>query len=391
MMRIGSVLIQNLAVQVALSADPGIRGQSVVIGGLPFETKPVRDASPEAAASGVKSGMPLHQAYALCPEARFLPCDDKKCEEVSEKVVDILERFSPVVEVQERGCAYLDVSGIESEASLAQELLAAISGTGLRAHLGISSGRFFSWAAAFTSKREVAVIVPPGREKEFIAPFSIDFLPCSAETNERLQMLGIRFIGELSRFPPEALAAQFGDEGVLIYELACGIDQAPLMPRKKPEIIIEGTELDPPATTDIVMLQSCQALLDRLLPKARAGGKVCRELLVKVSFASGELWEKKLPMKDATSSKDVILNRIRAWMEGVRFPAPATDVKLAFWLAPETGKRLSLWSDDRLRPGLAAVVNELKLRFNYQPLKKAEEVKPSPILPERRFRLIDID
>jgi nucleotidyltransferase/DNA polymerase involved in DNA repair len=388
-MRIGCVLIQSLAVQLALSVDPGMRGQPVVIGGLPFEAKPVHDASPEAAASGVKLGMPLHEAHTLCPEARFLPCDDKKCEEIFEKVVDILERFSPLVEVEKPGCAYLDVSGIQSELSLAQEVLAAISGTGLRAHLGISSGRFFSWAAAFTSKPEVAVIVPPGEEKEFIAPFSIDFLPCSAETKERLQMLGIRFIGELSRFPREALAAQFGSEGILIYELTCGIDQTPLMPRKKPQVIAEGTELDPPATTDIEMLQSCQSLLDRLLPEVRAEGKACREVLVKVSFALGELWEKKLPLKEATSSKDIILNRIRVWLEGVKFPAPATEVRLSLWLTAETGKRLSLWPDNRLRPGLAAVANELKLRFNYQPLKKAEEVKPSPILPERRFRLID--
>jgi DNA polymerase-4 len=388
-MRIGCVLIQSLAVQLALSADLGMRGQPVVIGGLPFEAKRVRDASPEAAASGVRVGMPLQEVRALCLEAVFLPSDDNRCQDIFEKVVDILETFSPLVEVGEEGCAYLDVSGIQREPSLAQEVLAAISGIGLSAHLGISRGRFFSRAAAFTSKPEVAVIVPPGKEKKFIAPFSIDFLPCSAETSERLKLLGIRFIGELSRFSREALAAQFGSEGTLLYELAGGIDHTPLMPRKKPEVIAEGTELDPPATTDMEILQSCQALLDRLLPEVRAEGKVCRGVLVKVRFALGELWEKKLPLKEATGSKDAILNRIRAWLEGVKFPAPATEVRLSLWLTAETGERLSLWPDNRLRPGLASVANELKLRFDYQPLKKAEEVKPSPILPERRFRLVD--
>lgn len=391
--RFACVLIPNMAVQLAVAADPDLYGQPVVIGGQAFEPTPVCDASPQAIAGGVKVGMPLHQAYALCPQARFLPYDGKAVSEAFDKVADILEEgFSPVVDTEELGCAYLDVSGIRSERNLASEILAAISiDTRLSACLGISTGKFFSRVAAITSRPEAPVLVLGGKEKEFIAPFSIDFLPCSAETKERLKLLGLRFIGELSQFSREALAAQFGSDGILVYELASGIDRTLLTPRKKPEVISDGAELDLPEASYIEILQCCRTLLERLLTIVKAQGKVCREVLLKISFAAGNPWQKIFPLKQATSSADVILARIQIWLETTRFPALATEVRLSLWLTTETGRRLHLLPEQMARQELARAANELRLRFNYQPLKKIEEAKPSPILPERRFRLIDMD
>ena len=391
--RFACVLIPNLAVQLAVAADPDLYGQPVVIGGQAFQATPVCDASPEAVASGVKVGMSLYQAYALCPEARFLPDDGKTVSEAFEKVADMLEeRFSPVVDTEDFGCAYLDCRGVRSEPSLALKILTAISvNARLSACLGISNGKFFSRVAAITSRPESPVIVPDGEEKEFIAPFSVDFLPCSAETKERLKLLGLRFVGEVNQFSKEALAAQFNSDGILAHELASGIDQTPLTPRKKPEVISDGAELDLPEASYIEILQCCRTLLERLLTVVKAQGKVCREVLLKITFAASNPWEKRFPLKEATSSADVILARIKTWLETTRFPALVTGVELSLWLTTETGRRLHLLPEQMARQELARAANELRLRFNYQPLKKMEEVKPKPILPERRFRLIDMD
>jgi len=47
--------------------------------------------------------------------------------------------------------------------------------------MGISDGRFFSGVAALTTN-EGLLIVPPGEDKAFIAPKSIDLLPATTET-----------------------------------------------------------------------------------------------------------------------------------------------------------------------------------------------------------------
>ena len=391
-MRIACILIPSLPVQVAIARDPNLRGQPLVIGGLPFEGKAVIDASAEAMACGIKPGMPLHEAHALCPRARFLPAEEKRWEETFGKVTTILGRFSPVVEVACLGCAYIDITGVQDEEKLGRDILTSISSdAGLVARLAVSGGKFFSHLAAFTTEPDVPVIISTGKEKEFIAPFSVQFLPCPDGVKAQLGLLGIRFIGDLARYSSEALVAQFGSDGAVIHDLAHGIDRSPLVPRVIPEAVTESVALDFPAASFIEILRTCEVVLDRLLNAMNVQGKLCREVRIRLSFISGASEERRLPLKQPTNSRDAILSRLRTWLEGARFPAPAMQVKLSLCLTRDQGRRLSLWSNQmQVSQELSRVAKELRLRFGYQPIKKVQVIRPEPILPERRFRLTEV-
>ena len=272
-MRVACVFIKSLPIRVALICNPDRRGQPLVIGGSPSDAGPVCDASPEAMACGVQPGMALRQAYALCPEAVFLPSDEDRCRKAFGTVADVLEHFGPTVEMESLGCAYLDVTGVSDGEALGRHMMADIlARTELRGCVGISSSKFFSHAAALTSTPEEPAVVPCGVERDFIAPFSIDFLPCSAGTRERLHNFGIRSIGQLTRFSKEALVAQFGSEGTRIHELAHGIDGSPLIPRKKADALVFAADIEPPAVTASRLLSKCQTLLEKPLQEARARG-----------------------------------------------------------------------------------------------------------------------
>jgi nucleotidyltransferase/DNA polymerase involved in DNA repair len=392
-MRVGCVLIRNFAVQLARRDNPQLRDRPIVIGDSASQGKAVFDASPEAAARGVKGGMSCREAASLCPEAIFVQPDEARYEQVFEEVLSILDDFSPAVEAAELGCAYLDVTGVGDEEELAHGIGSRISReTTLSASVGISSGKFFSWLAAFSARAEAPVIVQTGKEREFVAPFSISMLPCSERTKDRLRLLGIRMIGELARFSLDAMAAHFGKEGSIMYELARGIDQSPVVPRKKPEAICGTAELDPPATTYLEMLAACEQILKKLIPQVTARRKVCREIRVRLRLPSGLAQEKRLPLKDATSVRQSLLTRLRAWLEGTTFPEPVAGLELSLLLEAESGRRLSLWSKQAgLRQELARAASYLKKRFGYQPMKKVLAVEPQPLLPERRFRLVDLD
>jgi len=391
-MRVACILVHNLPVQVAIASDPGLCGQPVVLGGLPFEGKTVYDASPEAVAYGIKPGMELHEAYAFCPEARFLPADDKSYDSAFEKVTTILERFSPLVDVECLGCAYIDISGVQNEDKLSKEILADISAEcQLSGCLAVSGGKFFSRIAAVTSGTEVPVIVPRGKEKDFVAPFSVQFLPCTGETKERLNRLCVRFIGQLTEYSRESLAAQFGADGVEMHRLACGIDRSPLVPRAKSEVVADSVEFDSPATSLIEILQTSETMLGKLLEMVNAQGKMCRDVLIRLSFTSGTSEERRLPLKEPTNSSAVILGRLQTWLEAIRFSAPAEEIHLSLSLTRDQGKKLSLWPEQkRVKQELTRAAYELKLRFGYQPIKKAQTVSPEPILPERKFKFTEV-
>jgi len=398
-MRVACVLIHNFAVQVAVTHDRQLRRRPLIIGGSPFEAKPVYDASPEAAACGVEPGMPLRRAYALCPEARFLPSDEKGYRELFEQVIAILDGFSPVVEVEGMGCAYLDIAGVDSEHDLAHEIRGSIFlPTRLNACLGISSNKFLSRTAAFVTNAQAPLIAPQGEEREFIAPFSITLLPCSAETKRRLHLLGIRTIGQLSRFSREALQVQFGRDGAIAYGLARGIDDIPLIPRKKPDLINDAAEFDPPLVASHQLAQASEVMLDRLL--ALTKGKVCHQIKLQLGFPSGSFREGKLPLKEATPCKSVIMSRMMAWLGELSLPEPVSRMDLSLELGREQelvdssppkpiNHQLSTIRWGGGREEVSRVANLLQARFGYQPLKRVVITDPDALLPERRFKFAD--
>ncbi len=391
-MRIACMVINNFPVQVVLRSCRDWQGHPMIIGGLPSESKPVRDASPEATAFGIKSGMPLRQAYALCPDAKFLPLDERGYEEAFEEVISILESFSPVVDVQGLGYAYIDAVGVPSEANLADDIAETIlNKTGLKVCLGIGNSKFVSRVAATSSTPESPVVVPDDKERDFAAPFPVDLLPCSEYARERLHLFGISLIGQLCQFSREVLMAQFGSEGLLLYELAHGIDRTPLTPRKKPEIAIAIAELDFPVTTYLQIVHYCQAILAAPLEKARAQGKACSELSVKITLASGNSQQRRLTFKQATVSVSVILDRLRTWLETITLTTDVAGIQLSLLLVRESGKRLYLWTGEEKRDdGPRKLASDLKARFGYQPLTKVQLVDAGAMLPERRFKFAEV-
>lgn len=390
-MRVAFVLVKSLPVQLAVLDNPGLLHQPLVIGGSSRETRPVYDASKGAASSGVRPGLSLHQAYALCPEAIFLPADEGRYRQAMAEVTDVLDDFSPVVEVDGVGSAYIDITGVPKEEALAEEIAAQIyRRTRLKCCIGISDGRFFARVAALTTNENV-LTVPPGGDKAFIASMPIDLLPGPAETLQRIRYLGLRTIGQLAGFPSESLVAQFGSEGARYHDLANGIDRTRLTPQGKPATVAVAIDLEPPATICLQVLYACQTVLQDPLEETRRQGKSCREMLVRVGFTSGDSIEGRLRFKQPTVSISHIQHRLHSWLDEVTFPSPVVRLELELTLTGEAGTNLRLWSGAMTpRQGTMEVARNLKERFGYQPLKQVRELDPDARLPERRFGLTDV-
>src|SRR5208337_2668587 len=91
--------------------DPRLRGKPVIVGGNANDPSVVASASYPARAFGVRSAMPIAQARRLCPNAIFLPGNFKAYGEFSERVREILLRFTPLVEAASLDDFYLDFTG----------------------------------------------------------------------------------------------------------------------------------------------------------------------------------------------------------------------------------------------------------------------------------------
>ena len=80
--------------------------------------------------------------------------------------------------------------------------------------------------------------------------------------------------------------------------------------------------------------------------------------------------------------------RLVAWLEEVNFSEPVNQMEVSLKLGQEQGKNLHLLPQQRGRE-VRKVAQLLKMRFGYQPLKKALITDPDALLPERRFKFTD--
>ena len=72
-MSIACLVIPHFALRVALLDRPELDGAPLVLGPAQGGRPVVTDATPEAAAHGVRIGLGLREAIALCPEAMTAP------------------------------------------------------------------------------------------------------------------------------------------------------------------------------------------------------------------------------------------------------------------------------------------------------------------------------
>jgi nucleotidyltransferase/DNA polymerase involved in DNA repair len=396
-MKVACVRFDRFAAVVEVREQPGLESRPFVIGGYPSERKPVFECSAEAAELGVAPGMTLRQAQHLCPDAVFLPLDRDKYLRAFDEVVDVLDAFSPTVETDTLGRAFIDITGMERLFGPDERLAGTISAevlqrTRLEPRIGVGSSKFVAATAAAVAPGPDPAIVRKGREREFLAPLPADLLPVSGETKRRLDLLGLRTLGQIASLPPDAVSGQFGREGVLAHKLAGGVDERPLVPRAKPSVLEDEVCGDGALETVDSLLAALGALLDRLVPALRSRNQVCGQVRLCFHLNGSGSWHESLTLKEPTDSKRDILSFMRNRLETVAFPADITGVRLGLaQLGGERGRQDSLFSGERARreERLRIVVKHLQTLFGSNPLRRVVPVDPCSRIPERRSVLME--
>src|SRR5246500_2340184 len=210
--------------------DPSLKGKAVVVGGRPNERGVCAAASYEARKFGVHSAMPLRTAYKLCPHAIFVDGHPDRYRDYSHRVRQVLDRFSPLVEMASSDEAYLDMTG--SERLLGPPLAAAHSlhqaiqsETALNCSIGIATSRLVAKITSDQAKPNGILWVLPGEEARFLAPLDVRKIPGVGKSTEKsLHALGIRKIGDLAALDESFLESKFGKWGLALAGKAVGED-----------------------------------------------------------------------------------------------------------------------------------------------------------------------
>ena len=197
---------------VAVKEHPELRGKPVIVGGSPAGRGVVTSATYEARVFGVRSAMPAAQAVRLCPQAVFVRVSGESIRWHAERFRDILDRYSPVVEVVSVDEAYLDTGnswrlyggGVELARRLKERVRDEL---GLVVSLGVASNRLVAKIASDLGKPDGFTVVPHGSEAATLAPLPIERLPgIGPKSAERLRQHGIQTLGQLAAAPERMIA-----------------------------------------------------------------------------------------------------------------------------------------------------------------------------------------
>jgi len=222
----------------------------------------VVSASNEAKRLGVKEGDSVRHAQRACPDAVIFKADYTSYKLVFEEFLDILSEFSPMLEPDSLGSAYMDVTAGRNLFGDPSELCARImrevaQRLDMPLLIGCASNKLLAKIASGMGKMGTVpetlfrrglspfFRVRPGGEADFLEPLPVSALDTvNSKIEKRLGELGISNIGQLSRVSERALVSQFGPIGSFIRRQSLGIDFSPVKAAYPPEVInIEHTFL----------------------------------------------------------------------------------------------------------------------------------------------------
>ena len=210
--------------------DPSLKGKPVVVGGQRDQRGVVSAASYAARKFGVHSAMPLRTAARLCPQAIFVDGHPDRYRDCSRKVHEVLQSFSPLVDMASIDEAYMDLTGTErlhgpplSAAHALHEKMKRV--TQLNCSIGIATSRLVAKITSDQAKPNGIVWVIPGHEARFLAPLDIRKVPGVGKATEKaLHDVGIRKVGDLAALDESFLKQRFGQWGLALAGKARGLD-----------------------------------------------------------------------------------------------------------------------------------------------------------------------
>jgi DNA polymerase IV len=210
--------------------DPSLKGKPVVVGGQRNERGVVSAASYAARKFGVHSAMPLRTAAKLCPQAIFVDGHPSRYREYSARAFEVLNRFSPKLEMVSIDEAYIDMTGTERlhgpplrAAHALHNMMKAE--TQLNCSVGIGTSRLIAKVCSDQAKPNGVLWILPGREVEFLAPLDVRKIPGVGKVMEkRLQERGINKVGDLAPHDEQWLKDNFGALGVALSGKSRGLD-----------------------------------------------------------------------------------------------------------------------------------------------------------------------
>jgi DNA polymerase IV (DinB-like DNA polymerase) len=276
---------------------PEIRGKPVVVGADPKQGTGrgvVSTSNYEARKYNVKSGIPITRAWRLCPDAVFLPVNYRLYQNASAKIMTILRSYADKFERWGLDEAFLDVTSrvktFEEAEKLAQKIKKEIyEKEKLTCSVGVGPNKLLAKIASDFEKPDGLTVVKAEDAKVFLAPLLVrKLLWVGKKTESRLNMMGIRTIGDLANYDATVLAEKFGSGGTQLYLSAQGIDNSEVQEHWERKSMSREITFEEDTSDYAYILDTLDAISEDLHQELTASNFTFKTATVKIRYENFE-------------------------------------------------------------------------------------------------------
>ena len=348
-----------------------------------------------AIARGVRAGMTLAEATALCRGLVHGDHDPQRNARSLQAFAQWMIRFSPVVEASLPDSIYLDVTGTERLYGGLERLCRLVSESlkklRFSTRIAIAPTPGAAWAVASFGRRDRAIIAESG-VSEALAGLSVAALRLEPEILESLDALGIETIGQLMILPRKSLPKRFGAPLLKRLDQALGLIAEPLVPVRFRRRIEAALEFESPVESLEMLWEALNRLIAEVTDALKTQGRGAKRLVLEFTSSDASRTQKEIHLSQASADSAKLFNLIRLASEAVKtetgFVAIAIKVQASEKLTHEQMSLLHKVSREAERD-FVDLTERLALRLGENAVRVAELVPHH--VPERAFRLLKFD
>ncbi len=268
---------------------PEYRDHPVVVGAMPKERGVVSTCNYAARKFGVKSAMPIQQAHRLCPHAIFVRPRLERYREISNQIMDMLQRFSPSVERLSIDEARLDMTGTQGLFGPPLEVALRIKhdikqNIGVTASIGIGPLPYLAKMASEENKPDGLFQIESERVREWLAGMDPLRLPgVGKKARERLEELGLDRVGKIQSVGLDRLQQLLGKSmGLNLYYLVQGQEPPGAQHPQERRSLSAETTFPEDNRDSAALQQTLAALAHEVFFRALEEGMAARTVVLKI-------------------------------------------------------------------------------------------------------------
>ncbi len=359
--------------------NPALRGKPVIIGADPKGGRGrgvVSTCSYEARKFGVRSAMPISEAWRRCPQGVYVHPDFHKYEKASGQIREIFFEFTPDVEQVSIDEAFLDITHsahlFGGPLETCRRIKARVKEvTGLTCSVGLAPTKMAAKIASDLKKPDGLVEVRPEGLKAFLAPLDISKLwGLGPKTAEALRARGINTVGELAAAGP----GELGGHGADLIALAQGVDPREVREDSETKSVGNEVTFEKDTADEREIKGSLLALADKVSSRLREAGLKGRTVTLKLRLEGFETYTRARTLTLSTNYTDVIAREIMelysAFQKG-RKKVRLLGVKVS-GLMP-AGEKESLFEEegDARREKAHKAIEKIREKFGHSAIYRA--------------------